>query len=86
MAEMDINRAVAAIDAFVKTFESSGAKPVEVRVRPSGDDVNVIKVWVDLGTSKVDTGAWAKALEAAIKKSVTDASGFELAVRAEAGT
>jgi hypothetical protein len=82
---MDINRAVAAIDAFVKTFESSGAKPVEVQVRPSGDDVNVIKVWVDLGSSKVDTGAWAKALEAAVKKSVADASGFELEVRAEAG-
>ena len=82
---MDINRAVSAIDAFVKTFESSGAKPVEVQVRPSGDDVNVIKVWVDLGSSKVDSAAWAKALEAAIKKSVADASGFELAVRAEAG-
>ncbi|MBA3464869.1 MAG: hypothetical protein H0T46_33355 [Deltaproteobacteria bacterium] len=81
---MDINRAVSAIDAFVKTFESSGAKPVEVQVRPSGDDVNCIKIWVDLGSSKVDTGAWAKALEAAVKKSVSDASGFELAIRAEA--
>jgi hypothetical protein len=69
----------------VKTFESSGAKPVEIQVRPSGDDINAIKVWVDLGTSKVDTGAWAKALEAAIKKNVADASGFELVVRAEAG-
>ena len=82
---MDINRAVPAIEAFVKTFESAGAKPVEIQVRPSGDDVNVIKIWVDLGSSKVDTSAWAKALEAAIKKSVADASGFELAIRAEAG-
>jgi hypothetical protein len=81
---MDINRAVSAIEGFVKAFEHGGAKPIEVQVRPSGDDVNVIKVWVDLGNSKVDTAAWAKAVEAAIKKSVADASGFELAVRAEA--
>lgn len=82
---MDINRACAAIDAFVKTFESGGAKAVETQVRPSGDDVDVIKVWVDLGASKADAGAWAKACEAAIKKSVADASGFTLTVRAEAG-
>lgn len=82
---MDINRAVAAIDTFVKTFTSSGATATEVQVRPSGDDVDVIKVWADLGSSKVDTAAWAKALEAAIKASVPDARGFTLAVRAEAG-
>ena len=82
---MDINRAVAAIDTFVKTFTSSGATATEVQVRPSGDDVDVIKVWADLGSSKVDTAAWAKALEAAIKASVPDAKGFTLAVRAEAG-
>jgi hypothetical protein len=81
---MDINRAVSAIEAFVKAFEHGGAKPIEVQVRPSGDDVNVIKVWADLGNSKVDTHAWATAAEAAIKQSVGDAKGFELAVRAEA--
>ena len=82
---MDINQASAAVEAFVKTFESAGAKPVEIQVRPSGDDVDVIKVWVDLGTSKADTGEWAKACEAAIKKSVPDTAGFVLAVRVEAG-
>ncbi len=82
---MDIIGAVEAIEAFLKTFESAGARPTEVQVRPSGDDVNVIKVWADLGSSKVDTAAWAKACEAAIKKSVPAAAAFELAVRAEAG-
>ncbi len=82
---MDIIGAVEAIEAFLKTFESSGAQPTEVRVRPSGDDVDVIKVWVDLGNSKVDTHAWGKACEAAIKSSVPAAAAFTIAVRAEAG-
>ncbi len=82
---MDINRAVAAIETFATTFTSSGVTASEVQVRPSGDDVDVIKVWADLGSSKVDTAAWAKALEAAIASSVPDAKGFSLAVRAEAG-
>ncbi len=83
--DMDIIGAVEAIEAFLKTYESAGAKPTEVQVRPSGDDIDVIKVWVDLGSSKVDTAAWAKAAEAAIKKSVPAAAPFTLAVRAEAG-
>ena len=82
---MDIIGAVEAIEGFLKTFESLGARPTEVKVRPSGDDINVIKVWADLGSSKVDTHAWAKAAEAAIKKSVPAATAFSLAVRAEAG-
>ncbi len=83
---MDINGAVNAIEAFVKTFESAGAKPVEVQVRPSGDDIDVIKVWVDLGASKTDEHAWAQALEAAIKKNVKEAAAFKLNVRAEGAT
>jgi len=82
---MDTNRAVSAIEAFVKTFEHGGAKAVEVQVRPSGDDIDVIKVWADLGSAKVDEHAWANALEAAIKKNVADAASFKVTVRAEAG-
>ncbi|MBL0214930.1 MAG: hypothetical protein IPQ07_13725 [Myxococcales bacterium] len=82
---MDINRAAAAVEAFVKTFETSGTRAVEVQVRPSGDDVDVIKIWVDLGGSKTDPAAWAKACEAAVKKGVPEAASFTLAVRAEAG-
>jgi len=82
---MDISGAVSAIEAYVKGFAFSGATPVEVQVRPSGDDIDVIKVWVDLGTSKVDTHAYAEALEDAVKKNVKEAAGFKLSVRAEAG-
>ena len=82
---MDINSAVSAIEAFVKGFAHGGAKPTEIQVRPSGDDINEIKVWVDLGASKADTHAWAEACEAAIKKSVKEAGTFTLNVRAEAG-
>lgn len=81
---MDINQAAAAVEAFVATFEASGVRCVELQVRPSGDDVDVIKVWVDLGSAKVDAAAWAKACEAAVKQHVTAAAGFTLAVRAEA--
>lgn len=82
---MDINGAVSAIEAYVKQFESAGAKPVEVQVRPSGDDIDVIKIWVDLGSAKVDTHAYAEALEAAVKKNVKEAAGFKFHTRAEAG-
>lgn len=82
---MDINRAVAAVEAFVKTFASAGATATEIQVRPSGDDVNMIKVWVDLEDTAIDTHAWAGALEAAIVAKVPEAKGFTLAVRVEAG-
>lgn len=82
---MDINGAVNAIEAYVNGFAFSGAKPVEIQVRPSGDDIDVIKIWVDVGSSKVDTHAYAEALEAGVKKNVKEAAGFKLSVRAEAG-
>ena len=82
---MDINGAVSAIEAFVKGFAFSGATPVEVQVRPSGDDIDVIKIWVDLGSAKVDTHAYADALEAAVKKNVKELGAFKLNVRAETG-
>ena len=82
---MDINGAVSAIEAYVKGFAFSGATPVEVQVRPSGDDIDVIKIWVDLGSSKVDTHAYAAALEEGVKKNVTEAAAFKLNVRAEVG-
>ncbi len=82
---MDINRAVAAIEAFAKTFTSAGATAAEIQVRPSGDEVDVIKVWADLADPQVDTATWAKALEAAILAKVPEAKGFTLAVRVEAG-
>jgi hypothetical protein len=80
---MGINEVVTAIEAMLATYDGGGAKAVAVQVRPSGDDVDVIKIWCDLGGAKVDRHAWEKAAEAAIKRAVPDAASFRLQVHAE---
>jgi hypothetical protein len=79
----DINATSAAIEAFMVRYIAAGVAPKEVQVRPSGDDVDVIKVWIDLGAAKVDVQAWAHDCEVAIKENVLDAKAFQLAVRVE---
>jgi hypothetical protein len=79
---MGINEAVTAIEDALRAYDG-GAKPVAVQVRPSGDDIDVIKIWVDLGDATVDREAWAAACEAALRKAVLDTSSFKLHVRAE---
>ncbi|MCX5742315.1 MAG: hypothetical protein NT062_07450 [Proteobacteria bacterium] len=76
----DINQVVRALEEPVRAFEWQGARVVELQIRPSGDDVDVIKVWVDLGETAVDPSGWARACEAA---HATLATGFRLQVRAE---
>lgn len=83
MTKPDINLVSAAIDSFVRAYRADDSAPREVQVRPSGDDVDVIKVWVDLGPAKADHDAWATALEAAIQKSVPGAAHYRIVVRAE---
>jgi hypothetical protein len=83
MTKPDINLVSAAVDSFVRAYQADGAAPKEVQVRPSGDDVDVIKVWVDLGPTKVDHEAWGTALEGAINKSVPGATDYRVVVRAE---
>lgn len=78
---MTINEAVSAIEKLLEGKANVAAS----QVRPSGDDVDVIKVWVDLGDSGVDAGAWAKAFEDEIRSQVPGASPYRLEVRAEAG-
>ena len=82
MTTPDINLVSAAIDSFVHAFQHGGASPREVQVRPSGDDVDVIKVWVDLGPTKVDLEEWARACEAGVVKGVPGATGSRVVVRA----
>lgn len=79
---MDINQAVAEIEALVGAFTSGGHTPREVKVRPSGDDADHVKVWVDLGAGVDDAAcdAWAAACKAALAKA---AHGFQVEVRAE---
>ncbi|MBA3453871.1 MAG: hypothetical protein H0T42_12320 [Deltaproteobacteria bacterium] len=79
----DINTTATAIEAFVQHYIAAGVAPKEVQVRPSGDDLDVIKVWIDLGSAKVDVQAWARECEIAIEQHVPDAAAFQIAVRVE---
>lgn len=83
MTKPDINLVAAAIDSFVRAFQFAGATPREVQVRPSGDDVDVIKVWVDLGDTKADLPTWASKCEDEVNKSVPGAKDYRVVVRAE---
>ena len=81
----DINATATAIEAFVQHYIAAGVAPREVQVRPSGDEVDVIKVWIDLGANaKVDVQAWAHDLKIAIRQNIADSAAFELSVRVEA--
>jgi hypothetical protein len=83
---MGINDAVAAIEKFLLTYDGGSGKPAAVQARPSGDDVDVIKVWVDLGNAKkIDTDAWERAAAAAIREAIPETQAFRLEVRAEVG-
>ena len=80
---MDINQAAAAVERFVATFADADQRTArEVRVRPSGDDADHIKVWVDLGPGVDDAGcdAWAAACKGA---AAAAAGAFTVEVRAE---
>jgi hypothetical protein len=81
---VDINATVTAIEEMLAGYVGiGGKKPVALQVRPSGDDVDVIKIWVDLGDDAGDTSAWEAACEQAIRKAVPASSQFRLQVRAE---
>jgi len=80
---MGINEAVAAIEKFLASYDAGSGTPVSVQVRPSGDDVNEIKVWVDLGTAIVDIDVWEAAAASAIRDALPETHAFKLHVRAE---
>ncbi|HVV81558.1 MAG TPA: hypothetical protein VHE35_00720 [Kofleriaceae bacterium] len=82
---MTINEAATAIEAFLATYDGGSARPVSSQAHPSGDDVDVIKIYVDLGRAKgVDTHAWAHACEAAIRAALPETKAWRLELRAEA--
>lgn len=83
MTAPPINEVVRAIETFLRGYESRNAKPVDIQVRASGDDVDVIKVWVDLGPASVEAEDWGTAAEAAILKDVPGASAYRIQVRVE---
>lgn len=81
---MGINEASEAIEKFLLNYDGGTGKPVSVRAHPSGDDIDVIKISVELPSGKkVDTHAWEKAASAAIREALPDTQAFRLQVRAE---
>ena len=83
---MGISEAVAVIEKFLLTYDGGSGKPVAVRVRPSGDDIDEIKVWLDLGPKRrgQDVEAYERACAAAIREALPQVAAFKLDVRAEA--
>jgi hypothetical protein len=86
--DVGINEAAVAVERFVTGYTGAGGrKPVEVQVHPSGDDMNAIKVWVNLGGDAEgdDRSAWCTAAEAAIRAALgADLGTWALDVRADA--
>jgi hypothetical protein len=84
---MNINVAAETIDKFLQGYTGKGGrKPTEVRSHPSGDDMNAIKIWVNLGAAAEgdDLAAWCAEAEAAIKQAHPGAAKFTLELRADA--
>ena len=75
---MTINEACTAIEKLLE-----GRTILSSQVRPSGDDVDVIKVWVDLGTTKTDPDAWSKSFEDEVRKALPEAAAYRLQIRVE---
>jgi hypothetical protein len=48
---MDINEAVAAVEKFLTKYneDNDDWNPTEIRVLPSGDEKDAIKVWLNFG-------------------------------------
>ena len=82
---MGINEAARAIEEFLMTYDGGTGRPIEVQVRPSGDDVDVIKVWIDLGAAKpgLDAHAYERACAAAIREGVPASVPYRLKISAE---
>ena len=80
---MGINEAVVAIEKFLLTYDGGSGKPTSVQVRPSGDDINTIKIHVDVSAARVDAAAWERAAAAAIREALPDTQAFQLEVRVE---
>ena len=73
---MTINEAVTAIEKVVQSMSGIVAS----QVRPSGDDVDVIKVWVDLGSTKIDPATWNQTFEDELRRLVPDAAPYRIEV------
>lgn len=83
---MGINEAALAIETFLMTYDGGTGRPTAVRVRPSGESIDEIKISIELAVSRrrIDTDAYERACAAAIRNALPQVSSFKLDVRAEA--
>lgn len=53
---MDINQAVGIVEAFLANYDNEHEdwNPTEIRVLPSGDENEVIKIWLNFGPDAED--------------------------------
>ena len=83
---MGINEAVVAIERFLVTYDGGSGRPTAVRVHPSGESIDEIKISIELAGSsrRVDTDTYEHACAAAIRKALPQVASYKLHVRAEA--
>jgi hypothetical protein len=86
---MDINQACTTVEAFLDEYRKQHADwgATEIRVLPSGDEKDTIKVWINFGAEHdgEDLGARADRAIAALKAAHADIAGaFQISVRADA--
>jgi hypothetical protein len=86
---MDINQACTTVEAFLDGYRVDHADwgATEIRVLPSGDDKDAIKIWINFGAAHEgeDLGARADRAISALKAAHADIAGaFQLSVRSDA--
>jgi hypothetical protein len=85
---MDINQAVSTIEAFVERHakDTAGWQPVEVKVLPSSDENDTIKIWFNFGptVSEDDLPALKQQFTDALKNAHPDVAAFAWEIRAQA--
>jgi hypothetical protein len=88
MTAMDINKAVALVDAFVEDYRTShaGRAPIEAKVNPSGDEKDVIKLWLNFGPDATEDKlpALEEELRDALLQAHPEVKEFTFRVRSQA--
>lgn len=83
---MDINKACEAIEAAIEKHKADNAdyNPSEVRVRPSGDEADHIKIWLNFPDAADGDLDGLKEQTRKLLAAVDEVSEYQLEIRAEA--